>query len=65
MRALSAARVLAAVDVASLARKHADGADATLTAALHVVLERLAPAPALAPLAPASAGPADVRAARG
>jgi Tfp pilus assembly protein PilO len=43
MRALSRSRVLAAVDVASLARKHADGADATLSAALHVALERLAP----------------------
>ena len=42
MRALARSRVLAAVDVTSLARKHADGADATLTAALHVVLERFA-----------------------
>lgn len=67
LRALSTARVLAAVDVASLARKHADGPDATLTAALHVVLERLAPAaapaPARAPGAPT--GIVDVRAARG
>jgi hypothetical protein len=60
MRELSRARVLAAIDVASLARKHADGADATLTAALHVALERLAP-PEIAP----PAGPADVRARRG
>ncbi len=59
MRALSASRVLAAVDVASLARKHADGPDATLTAALHVVLQRLVPATTT------TAGPADVRAARG
>ena len=59
MRALSAARVLVAVDVASLARKHADGADATLTAALHVVLERIAPARTTPP------GPADARAGRG
>jgi hypothetical protein len=60
MRALSRSRVLAAIDLASLARKHADGADATLTAALHVALERLAPAAAVHP-----AGPADVRARRG
>ncbi|HWT06908.1 MAG TPA: hypothetical protein VN224_14185 [Xanthomonadales bacterium] len=60
MRALSRSRVLAAVDVASLARKHADGADATLTAALHVALERRAPPPTTPP-----AGPADVRAGRG
>jgi Tfp pilus assembly protein PilO len=60
MRALSRSPVLAAVDFASLARKHADGADATLTAALHVALERTAPAPAAPP-----AGSADVRAGRG
>jgi Tfp pilus assembly protein PilO len=60
MRALSRLRVLAAVDIASLARKHADGGDATLTAALHVALERRAPAE----LAPPT-GPADVRAGRG
>jgi Tfp pilus assembly protein PilO len=59
MRALSASRVLAAVDVASLARKHADGADATLTAALHVVLERIAPGRTT------PSGPTDVRAGRG
>ena len=59
MRALSGSRVLAAVDVASLARKHADGADATLTATLHVALERIAPAQT------APTGPADVRAGRG
>jgi Tfp pilus assembly protein PilO len=57
IRALATSRVLAGVDVTSLARKHADTADATLTAALHVVLERLAPAPTTVP-----AGPADVRA---
>jgi Tfp pilus assembly protein PilO len=45
MRALSRARVLAAVGVASLARKHADGIDTTLTAALHVSLQRLATPP--------------------
>jgi Tfp pilus assembly protein PilO len=64
MRALSTSHVLAAVDVASLARKHADGADATLTAALHVVLQRRAPAPT-ATVPNAAAGNADVRAARG
>jgi hypothetical protein len=66
MRALSRSRVLAAVDVASLARKHADGPDATLTAALHVVLHRRAPAPTLPSAASApSAVSADVRARRG
>ena len=60
MRALSRSRVLAAVDVASLARKHADGPDATLTATLHVALERRAPAQTASP-----AGTADVRAGRG
>ncbi|MDQ6943878.1 MAG: hypothetical protein M3169_15365 [Candidatus Eremiobacteraeota bacterium] len=60
MRALSRSRVLAAIDVASLARKHADGADATLTATLHVALERLAPAEPASP-----AGTADVRTRRG
>ncbi len=60
MRALSRSRVLAAVDVASLARKHADGPDATLTATLHVALERLVPAEAAS-----RAGTADVRAGRG
>jgi hypothetical protein len=59
MRALSGSRVLADVDVASLARKHADGADATLTATLHVGLERIAPAQT------APTGSADVRAGRG
>jgi Tfp pilus assembly protein PilO len=63
LRALSASRVLAAVDVASLARKHADGTDATLTAALHVVLQRRAPAP-VAPRPQPAAG-TDARAARG
>jgi hypothetical protein len=72
MRALSRSRVLTAVDVASLARKHADGTDATLTAALHVVLERFAPTQATPPAqttppaqATPSAGNADVRARRG
>ena len=72
MRALSRSRVLAGVDVASLARKHADGADTTLTAALHVVLERLAPTQATPPAqttlpaqTPTPAGNTDVRARRG
>jgi hypothetical protein len=43
IRALSNSRVLAAVDVVSLARKNADSDDATLVATLRVVLERLAP----------------------
>ena len=60
MRALSRSRALAAVDIASLARKHADGRDATLTAALHVALEHLPPANAAPP-----AKAADVRPARG
>jgi hypothetical protein len=60
MRALSRSRVLAAVEIASIARKHADGADATLTATLHVALERLAPTQIAPP-----AGQADVRARRG
>jgi hypothetical protein len=60
MRALSRSRVLASVEIASIARKHADGADATLTAALHVALERLAPSEIARP-----AGQADVRARRG
>lgn len=60
MRALSRSRVLAAVDLASLARKHADGADAMLVATLHVALQRLAPAELAPP-----AGPNDVRARRG
>jgi hypothetical protein len=64
IRALSRTRVLAAVDVASLARKHADGADATLTAALHVQLERR-PRPEAPPAdTAASSGLTDVRAAR-
>ena len=45
LRALSSSRVLAAVDVASIARKNANAADATVTAVLHVALERLAPLP--------------------
>lgn len=60
MRALSRSRVLAAVEVASLARKHADGPDVTLTAALHVALQRIAPAASRPP-----ATQADVRAGRG
>ena len=60
IRALSRTRVLAAIELASLARKHADGADATLSAALHVALERLAPATRNPPT-----GPADVHARRG
>lgn len=65
MRALSRSRVLAAVDVASLARKHADGADATLTAALHVVLERFARMPMTPPAQDMPpAGTADARARR-
>jgi hypothetical protein len=45
VRALSADRVLATVDVTSLVRKNAAAPDATLTAALRVVLERLGPVP--------------------
>lgn len=41
--ALSSSRVLASVDVVSLARKNADSDDATLVATLRVVLERFAP----------------------
>jgi hypothetical protein len=44
IRAPSNARVLASVDVRSLARKNADAGDATLVATLQVVLEHLAPA---------------------
>jgi Tfp pilus assembly protein PilO len=44
IRALSKARVLATVDVLSLARKNADAGDATLVATLRVLLEHLAPA---------------------
>ena len=60
IRALSRSRVLAAIDLASLARKHADGTDATLTATLHVALERLVPVDPAPPN-----GSADVRARRG
>jgi Tfp pilus assembly protein PilO len=60
MRALSRSRVLAAVEIASLARKHADGTDATLSAALHVALERIAPA-----VTPPPTAQTDVRAGRG
>jgi hypothetical protein len=41
VRALSRAPVLAGVEIASLTRKNADAADTALTAALHVVLQRL------------------------
>ncbi len=41
LRALSSTRVLASVDLTSLARRNAGAADATISAALHVVLERL------------------------
>ena len=44
IRALSSSRVLASVDVVSLARKNTDAGDATLVATLRVLLERLAPA---------------------
>ena len=43
LRELSSAHVLAAVDVASIARKSADASDPTVSAALHVVLERIDP----------------------
>lgn len=51
IRGLSTSPVLAAVDVASLARKNPNTSDATVTAVLHVALQRLAAA---------SAGGADV-----
>jgi Tfp pilus assembly protein PilE len=64
IRALSRTRVLAAVDVASLGRKHADGADATVAAALHVQLQRRT-VPETAPhLTAPPAGLTDVRAGR-
>lgn len=43
IRALSTGRVLASVDVTSLARKSASSPDATLTASLRVVLQRVVP----------------------
>jgi Tfp pilus assembly protein PilO len=43
IRALSSGRVLATVDVSSLSRKAPGSTDATLSAALHVVLHRLPP----------------------
>ena len=43
VRALSGSRVLAAVDVASIARKNANAPDATVSAVLRVALERFAP----------------------
>lgn len=49
VRALSAGRVPAMVDVASLARKNGGAPDAMLTAALHVVLERFVLTPAREP----------------
>ncbi|HEY0381348.1 MAG TPA: hypothetical protein VGC72_04050 [Candidatus Elarobacter sp.] len=65
IRALSRTRIPAAVDVASLARKHADGADAALTAALHVQLQRrLSPEAAPRVTAPSDRS-TDVRARRG
>lgn len=42
LRELSATRVPAHVELGSLARKNVDAPDATLTASLHVTLERLA-----------------------
>lgn len=45
LRELSATRVLASVELVSLVRKNIDAPDATLTAALHVALERLAQTP--------------------
>jgi hypothetical protein len=42
IRALSHTDVLASLDIASLARKNADAAEAMLTATLHVTLHRLA-----------------------
>ncbi|MDB5072724.1 MAG: hypothetical protein JWM87_3835 [Candidatus Eremiobacteraeota bacterium] len=44
IRALPSGRVLASVDVTSLARKSATSPDGTLTASLRVVLQRIAPA---------------------
>jgi Tfp pilus assembly protein PilO len=44
IRALPSGRILASVDVTSLARKSAASADGTLTASLRVVLERIVPA---------------------
>ncbi len=46
IRALSGSPVLAAVDVASLSRKNPNTTDATVTAVLHVALQRLAAASA-------------------
>jgi hypothetical protein len=46
VRALPAGRVLASVDVTSLARKSAASADGTVTASLRVVLQRIVPIPA-------------------
>ncbi|MEA2664008.1 MAG: hypothetical protein QOI11_952, partial [Candidatus Eremiobacteraeota bacterium] len=51
--ALSSARVPAMVDVASLARKQAGSPDATLSAQLHVTIQRLVPAAARAATRPA------------
>ncbi|HYW54844.1 MAG TPA: hypothetical protein VE826_12810 [Dongiaceae bacterium] len=49
VRALSAGRVPASIELASLARKSSATPDATLTAALRVVLQRLVLAPVLSP----------------
>jgi hypothetical protein len=43
LRDLSRAHVLARVELAALTRTHPDGPGATVTAALHVTVERLAP----------------------
>lgn len=62
VRALSAARVLAAVDVASLARKNAAAADPAVTAVIHVALQHSAPAaPAAHDTVSAPPPQADVR----
>lgn len=64
MRALSRSTVPAAVELASLARKHVDGPDPTLSAALHVALQRFERPNATANDATAAsdgAGPSDVR----
>ena len=57
--ALSSGRVPTAVEVVSLARKQAGSPTATLSAQLHVVIERLAPA--VDPLTPAAATHAATR----
>ena len=47
IRALSAGRVLATVEVASIARKNVHAPDPTVSAVLHVALERLPPSPSV------------------